>query len=124
MANPVKGASPRIIYSKSWKQGWSDKLTFHDNVIINRSKNARYTEGKSTNNEYSHNLFFGIHPPTEPKDSTKLLADPRLMNPGEAKFGIASAIAAYSPRTGAPDVGAGAAIRLAAEKNGIVPAAE
>jgi Right handed beta helix region len=124
MTNPAKGATPRIIYNKSWQHGWSDKLNFHDNVFINLSKKARYTEGESTNNAYSHNLFFGVHPPTEPKDSTKLLTDPMLAKPGGAKLGIASAIAAYSPRPGAPDVGAGAAIRLAAEKNGIVPLAK
>ena len=50
----------------------------------------------------------------------KLLVDPLLMKPGGAKFGIASAIAAYSLQAGAPEVGAGAAFRLEAEKNGIV----
>jgi hypothetical protein len=120
MSNPVKGAPPRIIYNKSWNHRWSDKLNFHDNVIINLSKKTRYTKGESTNNEYAHNLFFGIHPPTEPKDSTKLLTDPLLVKPGGAKFGIASAIAAYSPRAGAPEVGAGTAFRLEAEKYGIV----
>jgi hypothetical protein len=120
MANPVKGAAPRIIYSKSWNHGWSNKLSFHDNVVINRSKRTRYAAGESMGNEYAHNLFFGIHPATEPKDSMKLLVDPLLVKPGGAKFGIASAIAAYSLQTGAPEVGAGAAFRLQAEKNGIV----
>jgi hypothetical protein len=120
MTNPVKGAPPRIIYHKSWNHGWSDKLNFHDNVVINHSTKTRYTEGESTNNEYSHNLFFGLHPVTEPADSTKLLTDPLLVNPGGAEFGLASAVAAYSPRAGAPEVGAGAAFRLEAEKNGIV----
>jgi hypothetical protein len=120
MTNPVKAAPPRIIYSKSWNHGWSENLNFHDNVVINRSNKIRYTEGRSTNNQYSHNLFFGIHPPTEPKDLMKLLVDPLLMKPGGAKFGIASAIAAYSLQAGAPEVGAGAAFRLEAEKNGIV----
>ena len=121
MTNPVKGASPRIIYSKPWGGGWSDKLSFHDNVIINHSTNTRYTEGKSTNNEYSHNLFFGIHPETEPKDLTKLITNPLLVKPGGAKYGIASAIDAYSQRAEAPDVGAGAAFRFEAEKIGIIP---
>src|SRR6185369_2714163 len=98
MTNPVKNAPPRIIYQKSWAQGWSDKFDFHDNVVINLSKNTIYTEGESRNNKYSHNLFFGIRPTTEPNDPTKLLASPQLMKLGGAKFGIVSAIEAYSPR--------------------------
>lgn len=113
------GKAPRIIYCKPWKEGWSDKLNFHDNFVINLSRKAVYSEGESKNNEYSHNLFFGVHPSTEPSDATKLLTDPMLVKPGGAKIGIASAIAAYSPRAGAPEVGAGAAFRLAAEKNGV-----
>jgi|tagenome__1003787_1003787.scaffolds.fasta_scaffold20950474_2 hypothetical protein len=120
MTNPVKGAPPRIIYNKSWNHGWSDKLNFHDNIFINLSKKARYTEGKSTENEYSHNLFFGIHPLTEPNDATKLLVDPLLVKPGGASFGMPSAVVSYSPRAGAPKVGAGAGFRLEAEKNSIV----
>jgi hypothetical protein len=120
MTNPVKNAPPRIIYQKSWAQGWSDKLNFHDNVVINLSKNTIYTEGESRNNKYSHNLFFGVHPTTEPNDPTKLFANPQLVNPGGAKLGIVSAIEAYSPRPGAPRVGAGVAIRAAAEENGIL----
>ena len=119
MINPVEGAPPRIVYCKSWK-GWSDSLKFHDNVIINLSKNAVYAEGKSTNNEFLHNLFFGIHPPSEPNDPQKLLTNPMLVRLGGAKLGLASAIDAYSPKPGAPQVGAGAAIRLKAEEIGIL----
>ena len=124
MSNPVKGAPPRIVYHKSWQHGWSDRTAFHDNVFVNLSKRTRYTDGESTNNMYSHNLFFGIHPASEPKDPMKLLSDPRLMKPGGANSGIASAIAAYSLREGAPKVGAGAEFKRAAEQNGIILSAK
>src|SRR6476619_3805232 len=117
MTNPVKGAPPRLIYCKPWQGGWSDGVKFHDNVIINLSEHTRYTEGHSTNNQYSHNLFFGVHPSTEPQDPMKLLVSPLLVKADGAKYGLASAIAAYSPKAGAPEVGAGAALRREAEKN-------
>jgi hypothetical protein len=120
MGNPVKPAPPRIIYHKSWQGGWSAGLKFHDNLIICLSEHARYTEGRSINNDYTHNLFFGLHPPTEPNDPLKVLTSPLLVKPGGAKYGLTSAIAAYSPKPGAPNVGAGAALRLEAEKNDIL----
>jgi hypothetical protein len=105
--NPKIGDPPRIIFHKAWNDGWSKHLSFFNNVVVNNCKDAVYAEGESTNNRYCHNLFFGQHPKSEPKDPRKVLADPLLTRPGKAGFGLESAIAAYSTRPGAPAMGAG-----------------
>jgi hypothetical protein len=107
MTNPKNGDPPRIIFHKEWNHGWSDRITFSNNVIVNLCKEAVYTHGQSTHNQYCHNLFFGEHPASEPADPMKCLADPRVVNAGGAGLGIASAVAAYLPRPGAPALGAG-----------------
>jgi len=86
-------------------------MTFSNNVFINRSKNAVYEFGKSTETRFRHNLFFGEHPKSEPRDPQKLLADPRLVNPGKAGPGLDAAIAAYALRPGGPKLGAGPAFK-------------
>jgi hypothetical protein len=111
MSNPKEGDPPRVIYFKDWNRGWSKRMTFSDNVFINRSKQAVYESGKSTDTRFRHNLFFGEHPRNEPRDPQKLLSDPRLVNPGKAGPGLEAAITAYSLRPGAPQLGAGPALK-------------
>lgn len=116
MKSPKHGVPPKIIYHKSWNHGWSDQLMFFNNVIYNLSNRASYTNGSSTNNMYCHNLFFGKHPSSEPRDSQKCLDNPLLIKLAGAKLGIESAVAAYSLRSGAPAYGAGSEFKLQAAK--------
>lgn len=105
----VPGDPPRIIYHKDW-QGWSDGVEFTNNIIYNDCPQAVYEFGQSRNNNWSHNLFFGHHPASEPADAAKLTADPLFAgNPGTAGRDPASAIAVYSLRAGSPALRTGVA---------------
>ena len=110
MTNPKEGDPPRIIYFKSWNNGWSDDFTFANNIVVNQSQQAVYVQGDSTNNRFRNNLFFGEHPESEPADPRRLTADPLLVDPGGAGEGIPTAIAAYSLRPGSPAIFAGRAL--------------
>jgi hypothetical protein len=108
--NPRAGDPPRIIYYKSWNAGWSHNIAFHNNLLVNHSPTAVYELGESTANRFSHNLFFGLHPTTEPADLHKLTADPRLAMPGLAVTGGLSAAASYTPLPGSPAIEGGRAM--------------
>ncbi|MSU48499.1 MAG: right-handed parallel beta-helix repeat-containing protein [Opitutus sp.] len=100
---------PRILYYKSW-QGWSDGIRWVNNIFFNDSPDAVYEFGESRNNRFEHNLFFGIHPATEPGDAGKITGDPRFVKVRGADLGRDSAIAAYALRPGSAAIGAGFAL--------------
>jgi hypothetical protein len=110
MANPREpGAPPRLIYHKTW-QGWSDGVRWVNNIFYNESANAGYEFGESKNNQFDHNLFFGVHPATEPRDAHKITGDPLFAKLGGADRGRDSAAAAYALRAGSAAIGAGVAL--------------
>jgi len=117
MTNPKEGDPPRIVYFKSWNNGWSDDCTFANNIIVNPCKAAVYDHGGSSNNRYRNNLFFGEHPVSEPADPNKSIADPQLVDPGGAGDGIPTAIAAYSLRPRSPAIFAGRALPRHAKRD-------
>ncbi len=110
MANPREaGAAPRIIYHKTW-QGWSDGVTYANNIIYNDSTRAVYDLGESRNNRFEHNLLYGHHPASEPADPHKLTGDPRFSQVRGGGDTWRSAIAAYSLRENSPAIGSGLAL--------------
>ena len=70
-----------IIWFKSWG-GYPDGTSFYNNIFNNLCPNSNYNYGASTNNLFLHNLFYGIHPSTEPFDYYKITNNPQLANPG------------------------------------------
>ena len=102
-----EGVSPMII-SERRKNSKMRNYVFSNNVIYNLSKTASYKffEAKRV---FDHNLFFGNHPPGEPADPHKLLADPLLVAPGSAAVGL-STLKGYQLRNSSPCVRAGAVI--------------
>ena len=107
MANPREpGAPPRIVFFKSW-QGWSDGVRFVNNIFYNECPDVAYELGESKNTLFENNLFFGLHPATEPADPRKLTVDPRFTRTRPAERGRDTAIAAYSLRPDSPALGAG-----------------
>lgn len=56
--------------------------------------------------EFSHNIFYGVHPSGEPADAFKITSDPLLVAPGSATLGLGSADG-YKLRTGSPALGSG-----------------
>jgi hypothetical protein len=110
MANPREpGVPPRLIYYKTW-QGWSDGVRWVNNIFYNESPNAVYEFGESKNNRFEHNLFFGVHPESEPRDPHKVTGDPLFAKVRGADRGRESAAAAYSLRAGSAAIGAGIAL--------------
>jgi hypothetical protein len=110
MHNPREPAAPpRIIYHKSW-QGWSDGVRWVNNIFYNECAEAVYEFGESASNVFEHNLFFGLHPDSEPADVHKITGDPRFVRVRGADRGRESAAAAYSLRPGSAAIGAGIAL--------------
>jgi hypothetical protein len=104
LANPREpGAPPRIIYHKTW-QGWSDGVRWVNNIFYNESPNAVYEFGESKNNRFEHNLFFGLHPESEPRDPHKITGDPKFANAGGWAW------KAYALSPGSAAIGAGIAL--------------
>ncbi len=100
------GMPPRLIYYKSW-QGWSDGVRWVNNIFFNECPPAVYELGESRNNTFDHNLFFGLHPASEPTDAHKITGDPRFTPPPAGGPGREQAIAAYSLRPGSAAIDAG-----------------
>src|SRR5207248_691714 len=93
-------AMPGILYHKTWN-GWSDGISFFNNLVVNECPQAVYDTGESKNNHYDHNLFYGLHPASEPVDAHKLTADPLLAKkPGSAGAGLDAAAGVYALRAG------------------------
>lgn len=110
MANPREpGAPPRLVYHKSW-QGWSDGVRFVNNIFYNESPHAIYEPGESRNTRFEHNLFFGLHPASEPADAGKVTGDPLFVRVRGADRGRESAMAAYALRPGSAAIGTGLAL--------------
>lgn len=105
LANPREAAPPRIFFHKAW-QGWSEGVAYVNNIICNDSRAAVYELGESRHNRFAGNLFFGVHPPSEPADARKLTTDPRFVAAGGATDRL-SAAAAYALQPGSPAIGSG-----------------
>lgn len=107
MANPRNpGDPPRIFFCKDWN-GWSDGISFFNNIVYSDCPAAIYEPGQGKNNLFAHNLLFGQHPASEPADAHKVTGDPRFAHPGGAGLGWASAVAAYTLQPGSPAIAAG-----------------
>lgn len=106
MTNPRAGDPPRILFFKSWS-GWSDGVSFFNNIVDNGSARAVYEFGASTHNRTAHNVYFGYHPASEPAEPGKVTGDPRFAAPGRAGLGVDAAAAAYRIGAGSASIGAG-----------------
>ncbi|MEO7124217.1 MAG: LamG domain-containing protein, partial [Lacisediminihabitans sp.] len=82
----------------------SNNVVFSNNLIYKLG-----TGGYATGETWTHNLFYGNHPSSEPSDASKITSDPLLVAPGGASTGRSSA-SAYQLLTGSPAIGAGTLI--------------
>jgi len=80
-------------------------VTFSNNIIYKLGTGG-YGGGATV---WSHNLFYGNHPASEPADSSKITSDPQLVSPGGAGAGRSTA-SAYQLLTGSPAIGTGTLI--------------
>jgi hypothetical protein len=92
-------------YVASGTPASSASVSFTNNLIYHLGQGG-YNAG---NVSWSHNLMYGVHPSTEPADSSKITSDPKLVDPGAAGSGRSSA-SVYQLLSGSPALGAGAVI--------------
>lgn len=109
----VDSSSYALVYNNTIYMGEGDNggvtngtpnspVTFSNNIIYKLGTGGYGT----TNTTWTHNLFYGDHPASEPADSAKITSDPRFVSPGAGGAGRASA-AVYKLRSGSPALGAG-----------------
>ena len=91
------------IYHNNWN-GWSDDVKFYNNIFYADGK-MKHQYGKSTNNFYSHNVFYGNHE-NLPPDANIYRDDPMLASPGSGKDGLDS-LKGYRLKPDSPCRGAG-----------------
>ena len=80
-------------------------VIFNNNIIY-KTGTGGYGGGATV---WSHNLFYGNHPSSEPADSSKITSDPKLVSPGGGGAGRSTA-SAYQLQTGSPAIGTGTLI--------------
>ncbi len=80
--------SPIIISERNNGGSGSRTYTFNNNLIYNLSPTASYDFTLGYSRTIDYNCFWGIHPATEPSDSHKVTADPKLANAGSGGIGI------------------------------------
>jgi len=98
-------AVPKICYHKSWN-GYSDSTFYYNNIFYNLSEKTYYDFGQSTNNVFDYNVFYGIHPETEPEDPHKIVDDPQLVQPGAGEIGLTT-LDGYQLQDGSPCINSG-----------------
>jgi hypothetical protein len=94
-----------IIWHKNWK-GYPDKTFYYNNIFYNLGENNRYDFGKSTNNLFDYNIFYGKPVENEPRDANKITSDPLFVDPGMGKMGFSS-ILGYQIKKGSPAINSG-----------------
>lgn len=119
-----KGETVDVVLHTDWT-GWASDTYFYNNIFYVEGKaqfgygvtgnpDGSYTSapgpGKSTNNVYDSNVYFGLNPADDPHAIT---ADPLLRDPGHA--GVSrTGLAGYALRNNSPAMGSGKMI----ENNG------
>ncbi|MDN3666948.1 DNRLRE domain-containing protein [Algibacter miyuki] len=76
-----------IVYHKNWNGGQPDGSFYHNNIFYNEGADTAFNITTSTNNYFSNNLFYGNTMLSVPLDINKIIADPKLSNPGGGESG-------------------------------------
>jgi hypothetical protein len=113
-----------VVLHTDWT-GWATDTYFYNNIFfvegtarfsygVSGNPDGSYVSapgpGKSTNNVYDYNVYYGLQPADDPH---ALAADPLLLNPGQVGIGR-STVAGYALRGGSPAIDSGRTI----ENNG------
>lgn len=80
-------------------------VTYTNNIFYNEGTNFAYVN-RNTKCTFNNNLYYGNHPSSEPKDSGKLVTDPKLVAPGTGGIGLDS-VSGYKLLAGSPCIDAG-----------------
>ncbi len=113
-----------IVLHTDWT-GWATDTYFYNNIFyvngtgelgygVTGNDDGSYVSapgpGRSTNNVYDSNVYYGVKPPSDPH---AIAANPLLLNPGHAGIGR-STVGGYALREHSPAINSGKAI----ENNG------
>ena len=113
-----KGEKVDLVLHSDW-HGWADNTAFYNNIFyvdgagkfgygLSRKDNGHYDTapgfGRSTNNLFDSNVYFGIG--QRPEDRNGLIADPLLLGAGTAGIGRKTA-SVYGLRSGSPAIDSG-----------------
>lgn len=98
-----EGTSPTIIDERRER---NKTYYFYNNIIYNMSKDASYGWEKGTKRNFGSNVYYGIHPESEPEEDGKNTDDPLFVDPGKADFGTNS-VSGYKLQAGSPYINAG-----------------
>ena len=79
-----------IVSQKNWDGAYPDNTGFFNNIIYNLGTNNYYDFTNSTNNVFDNNVFYGIHPASEPADANKITSDPQFIFAGSGGKGLDS----------------------------------
>ena len=106
-----------VVLHTDWT-GWASDTYFYNNIFyvegtakfgygVKGNEDGSYDSaagpGKSTNNVYDYNLYYGVQPPDDPHPLT---ANPLLLNPGHAATGLPS-VAGYALQDRSPAIDSG-----------------
>ncbi len=102
--------NPIILYERRTRKE-PQIYSFRNNLIYNLSHGARYefSDSPDVRRTIEHNLFYGIHPDSEPDDVFKITADPRLANPVYSGAGPGSVVG-FKLKAGSPAINRGKVI--------------
>jgi hypothetical protein len=113
-----KGENVDIVLHTDWT-GWASDTYFYNNIFyvegtaqfgygVSGNPDGSYTSapgpGKSTNNVYDYNVYYGV-PPAD--DLHAITSDPLLLHPGHAGIGRSSLAAGYALQNNSPAIGSG-----------------
>lgn len=102
------GLPSKLMYCDGWDGVIYNqrKVNFHNNVIANFGSGI-YNAPSGTTARFSHNLFFGNHPASEPADAFKIVSDPLfLAAPDTAPYGMGS-VSGYRVNSASPAAASG-----------------
>jgi hypothetical protein len=122
-----KNENVDLVLHTDWT-GWASDTYLYNNIFyvegtgrfgygVTGNEDGSYASapgpGKSTNNVYDYNVYYGVKPADDPH---ALTADPLLLNPGRARLGLAS-VSGYALRNDSPAINSGRMIDKSGEKD-------
>ena len=100
--NPPPVNAPQKIYER---RSGTHTLYAYNNIFYNLNTAAIYSFASITKT-FDYNVFYGVHPSTEPGDAHKLTIDPKLVSPGSGGTGL-STVYGYMLQAGSPCIDSG-----------------
>ncbi len=114
MDDPVQTPARVIHIDPSWLGANGKTVYFYNNIFYADTPDALYELPSNHKATFDSNLFYGLNPPSTINDPNKVIADPKLVNPGQGGSGLSS-LSGYQLQSNSPAIGAG---RIIADNGG------